>query len=303
MLIALILLFTLLNPAARLLAAFFGGVGFGFFIDEVGKFISNDVNYFFQPAVAVMYVLFMLLFLVLSAIRRWDRRVTPRDALANALTLLQNEQDGALDQETQREVLALLNRADAAEPIVPLLRRHVAHVEVSSGRRLSPYAHLRTRLANVYRRLVLHRRFHSAVIVVAWLYLLAKLPLSIAKQFDTSGVTADTSEADAAHWFQLSAGAVSSLLIMIGLVALRRSRLRAYRWFLRAVLVSLLIGQVFVFYYDQFAALGGLIVDLLLYTALRYMIGREEADARTGGTDPTEAMRQGQVVGGTPAPT
>ena len=48
---ALIIVFALLNISARWAAAFIGGVGFGFFIDEVGKFISNDVNYFFEPAV------------------------------------------------------------------------------------------------------------------------------------------------------------------------------------------------------------------------------------------------------------
>ncbi len=65
-------------------------------------------------------------------------------------------------------------------------------------------------------------------------------------------------------------------IIIIGLILMRRSRLEAYRWFLRAVLVSLLVSQLFVFYHDQFAALTGLVIDLLFYFALRYMIRREE---------------------------
>ena len=89
---ALILVFAFLNMSVRWLAAFVGGVGFGFFIDEVGKFISNDVNYFFEPAVAVMYVVFMVLFLLAYAIRR--ARMRPHDSLANALSLLREERDG-----------------------------------------------------------------------------------------------------------------------------------------------------------------------------------------------------------------
>ena len=49
MIAALILDFALLNMSAQWAAAFVGEIGFGFFIDEVGKFISNDVNYFFEP--------------------------------------------------------------------------------------------------------------------------------------------------------------------------------------------------------------------------------------------------------------
>ena len=47
---ALILVFAFLNMAVSWFAAFVGGVGFGFFIDEVGKFVTNDVDYFFAPA-------------------------------------------------------------------------------------------------------------------------------------------------------------------------------------------------------------------------------------------------------------
>ena len=46
MVIALGILLSFLGASLRVPAAVIGGVGFGFFIDEVGKFISNDVNYF-----------------------------------------------------------------------------------------------------------------------------------------------------------------------------------------------------------------------------------------------------------------
>lgn len=64
MLAALVMLFRFWNPSIRRLAAFISGVGFGLFIDELGKFITEDNDYFFQPTIAILYILFIALFLV-----------------------------------------------------------------------------------------------------------------------------------------------------------------------------------------------------------------------------------------------
>jgi hypothetical protein len=44
----------------RRAAAIVGGVGF--FIDELGKFITEDNNYFYNPAAALIYLIFIGLF-------------------------------------------------------------------------------------------------------------------------------------------------------------------------------------------------------------------------------------------------
>jgi hypothetical protein len=58
---------------------------------------------------------------------------------------------------------------------------------------------------------------------------------------------------------------------------LRRSRLEAYRWLERSVLVSVLVGQILRFWQDQLAATVELAWNLLLLAALRYAIRQEEA--------------------------
>jgi hypothetical protein len=54
----------------------------------------------------------------------------------------------------------------------------------------------------------------------------------------------------------------------------------AYRWFMRGLLVWLLITQVFVFYSSQLAGTGGLVVDLIAYGSLRFALTREGASGQ-----------------------
>ena len=59
MLVAIVLLLLFLTSTSRLVAAVVGGVGFGAFIDELGKFLTSDNNYFFKPTAALVYVVFV----------------------------------------------------------------------------------------------------------------------------------------------------------------------------------------------------------------------------------------------------
>jgi hypothetical protein len=49
--VAVFALLSFVGPVARPFAALLGGVGFGLFIDEVGKFVSSDTDYFYRPGV------------------------------------------------------------------------------------------------------------------------------------------------------------------------------------------------------------------------------------------------------------
>jgi hypothetical protein len=280
MIAALILVFAFLNVAVRWFAAFVGGVGFGFFIDEVGKFVTNDVDYFFAPAFSVMYVVFIVLFLVAYAVKR--ARLRAHDALANALSLLREERDGALDTETRREILSLLGQANPADPLVPVLRQRVREAPVLERRNLTFYALVKTRVAAWYQGIARRRWFTATLLTVMVLGLLLNLatvatPI-VGWGMDENGIDNDSHGFVA--WFQGGAAAATGALILAGLIAWRRSRLSAYRLFKLSVLVALLIGQVFAFYYDQLAALIGVVWLLLLYACLSYLISREEAEKR-----------------------
>jgi hypothetical protein len=68
MLISILILLIFLGNYPRSLAAVLGGFGFGAFIDELGKFITSDNNYFFKPTIGLIYIIFVLLFFFIRKI-------------------------------------------------------------------------------------------------------------------------------------------------------------------------------------------------------------------------------------------
>ena len=84
MLVAMFLLLAYVGPVVRPAAALIGGIGFGLFIDEVGKFVTADNDYFYRPAAAIVYVVFVLIVLG-SRFVTTRRPIDPREQLANVV--------------------------------------------------------------------------------------------------------------------------------------------------------------------------------------------------------------------------
>src|SRR5438552_17744366 len=107
MLVAIVLLLLYLTPSTRLVAAMVGGAGFGAFVDELGKFVTSDNDYFFRPTAAILYALFVVLFLATREVRRF-RALSPEESLVNAVELAERLATGTLGAEERDHALRLL---------------------------------------------------------------------------------------------------------------------------------------------------------------------------------------------------
>jgi hypothetical protein len=94
--IAAVLPLIYLNPRLHLVGAVLSGVGVGLFIDEVGKFITRQYDYFFPAAAPIIYVFFLLVVILVIMIRR-PNTVDGRAELVQTLEIVREQLYRPLD--------------------------------------------------------------------------------------------------------------------------------------------------------------------------------------------------------------
>jgi uncharacterized membrane protein len=272
MLLALMLLLAFLDRSVQHLAAVIAGLGFGTFIDEIGKFVTADNNYFYRPAIALIYGLFVVAFLVARAFIG-QRRLTEIEALANALDLLEGTLEGPIEPDDRARIQRLLELADPKAPLTEFAERYLADLP-KAEERTSLVATVYRRLADGYEELMANPWAERAlsVGVIAYAVVTVVGVTLVASAASASGPAETSTVATIGQVASTIAGAA---LVGRGVLSLGRSRAAAYHWFMRGLLVWILVTQVFVFYSSQLAGLGGLFADLVAYGSLRFAVTRE----------------------------
>jgi hypothetical protein len=285
MLIAMIAAISFLAPSARWFVAVLGGLGFGWYVDELGKYVSN-AGYLFEPALALIYITFVVLFLVARTLAA--RAYTADDAVINALESLKSAEVGRLDADQRR---AALRRFDAAEPegdFADSIRALLSNAPASPPRPPSRWQRFQVR-ARAWYVAWSHRRSFT-ITIEAFFVLLAASTLggAIGVSVDGPGITKPSERVAT-----FAAGA-AGVLVVIGIVRLRRNRLAALHWFDRALLIWILVVQVYMFKQMQLAAVLGLAVDLFIWAMVRSAIAIEERRQLLGEDEavptPSEAL-------------
>jgi hypothetical protein len=274
MLIALLASLTFLGRRSRVFAAIVGGAGFGAFIDELGKFITSNNNYFYQPAVAMIYVVFVLLFIAGERLTT-DSHPTPDERLAQALDIVTTATIEGYPKRELEHASQLLAASDPKNPLVPALEHALAKIAAIPEPAENLAEREAQRVAQTYTWLVAQRWFLALVLSIAGIATLANLRTLavtiLANPVDRRLQTYVNSTTELLLIATLIAGA----LLIVGLLHLRGQLLGAFQWFRRSVLVSLLVAQPLAFYEQQWAALVGLALNLVLLSALDFGIARE----------------------------
>lgn len=261
--IALLMTIALLNRGVRSAGAIIGGIGFGAFIDELGKFITTDNDYFYQPTVAIIYVIFVMIYFLAKYIQHhvsYSKKTYAFNSIESLKEIIAKD----LDHHERKRTLYFLSKSDSNDPVVQAITKLVKN---------SRYIN---KTDNVFE--ILYAKSHIFALSLIKKSIFQKV---IIAYFITSSIFTFALSIAAIYLegvgfvnvgYMLSV-MVANLLSLIGIIFLvKRNRIQAYRFFVQSILVSIFISQFFLFLEDQLAAITALIFNVIIYAVLKFKL-------------------------------
>lgn len=273
MLVAIFMFINLLSRHAYKAAAILGGVGFGTFIDELGKFITSDNNYFFQPTIALIYIIFILLYFA-SKLMPKLKPVSSQEYLINALELTKEAIIDDMDFEEKERALKYLQKSKENQ-ITNDLKRLLLKFNSIKVQGVGKFKTLSNKIKALYWIIIKKSWFIKVVLVLFIVQLITTLfnfgefivPLT------SSGIVILAFP----ELMELIFSTISALFILLGMVRLYFARLFAYQMFKISLLISIFLTQIFDFYHIELLGIFDLASDLFVLGIITYMINREKA--------------------------
>ena len=280
------------NQWALTVSSLLSGVGIGLFIDEIGKFITRDNNYFYPPAAPIIYAFFLLTVLIYIRVRR-PRVHDARQELYQILDGLGEVLDHDLDPN-ERAALEhrLISISDSVDypNLANLAQALLAFTRIESLKTVEPdhgwYARLKDRAVN-FESTSLNRRFVRTALIVALLtagafawyefgyFFIAGLKQgSLIETIVLEGIKlGEVRSTPGASWFivhLLFQGLVGLFaLISSFLLVMRRERL-ALEFGTACMVLSLTAVNLLAFFVDQFSTAAIAFFQLFVLLTLAY---------------------------------
>jgi hypothetical protein len=263
--------------------AVLGGIGFGLFIDEVGKFVTKSVNYFFKPAVAIIYAVFVLFYLVVRAVLK-RRELTDGRRIALAAWAVADQALGQLDEAHRQRALGLLDQVRVEKQAAATVRAALLAQPVTPTRVESRLTRLRNRALASATGLLERRRFQQSVITI---FIAGAVLIVIGAIADIATDNLSKFYPKVSEVCALVSGFAAAVITVVGAVQLLRgARIRALETLQVGVLINLLVTDVFQFATIQFAALASLFVQLIVLAGIRFALQVEELSAAAEHAQP-----------------
>lgn len=287
--IASILPLLIANRWVYVVGAILAGTGVGLFIDEVGKFITQNNNYFYPLAAPIIYAFFLLTVMLYLRIRRPPSH-EPRAELYRAMDAMEEVLEHDLDPQERDRLEARLRYVAAApnQPELSQLASDLLDFLQSEQLTLVPQRDtLWGKLLEVWRRFearwVTERRLRAAIAggllalgFMGLVTIVQSLPIgndaSLQRQLTHLIQEGQLSGPNGLAWFMARLALETSvgilLLISAGLLVVGKSRAGIFFGSL-SLLLSLTGVNLLVFYFEQFSAIvtASVQLGLLLTTA------------------------------------
>lgn len=306
--VAALLPLILANRWVYTVSALLNGIGVGLFIDEVGKFITQNNDYFYPLAAPIIYGFFLITVLIYLQVRRPPSK-NARAELYRALDMFQEMLDHDLDEHERADLTVRLQHViqHADQPDQARLANVLTDFLASDALYLAPD------VPTLWERLVQRGRAFEArwigprrlkVIIISGLGLFSFVALAEPAVF-LVGLFAPGALEDAARrlieqgqvtgiysleWFlvgQALQGVVGLVLLVAALLTFIGKDRRGCQLGYFGLLASLTSVNLLTLYYDQFGNLLLIVVEFGLLLAVlhyrrRYLAQRMAEIAESG---------------------
>jgi len=244
------------------------GLGTGLFIDEIGKLLSTDNNYFFQPTISLIYVFFVLIFLFYWYLSK-NKTVNSKNHLYRAINKFEEAIESDLQKSEKESIIDNLNSSiKIGDPTLNLLAKQLKSVI----QKIDELENRRTKRIKLFwqkTRNLAYKLFKKKLSLI--ILILVSLIYSLSAVFDfVFLLTNHTVETDNLFWLKTLSDLFVSLLFIIAIfVRLAKKTHLSLTLFRYGLLVNIFLSQIFKFYFQQFQAMLGLIISIIVYFGLK----------------------------------
>lgn len=272
MMLALVFGWLLLGSTPRVVAVVMGGIGFGLFLDEVGKFVTKDNDYFYGPSAEIMYLLVVLILLISRFVRDLKRPSVP-EAIANAAVIAADGVAHGLPESRRRQAADLLDFAEArdADPALVTHIRGLLDASVDTPDRLTRVrARALALIPSFFRR-------RWWLTLIGWLLVISSAltvivgALALYVNHRDYGIYLELSRDPTAAWILFVSGVVTLACSASAMIGRRHTdRVWPLRALRMAALVFTMANALVDFALDGFGALYNLALGLFALAIIDY---------------------------------
>ncbi|OGL30875.1 hypothetical protein A3F37_00340 [Candidatus Saccharibacteria bacterium RIFCSPHIGHO2_12_FULL_41_12] len=281
MFISITISLAFLGYRTQRLAALVGGIGFGIFIDELGKFITESNDYFFRPTVGLLYAIFAIIFIIFTHMSRKEH-FTNEEYQINAIYRLEESIIKHLDKNEKNNILQLLSKANQNSKFTSTLKEITNSLDIDHHPdEPGKIKKLFMNFDDLYEKFWLNRNSGYLIRSVFALQIILIAILNVYSLYNnlndiSSLLTSEITYDKVLIIAQIFTSLVSMIIVIIGIFKLGSSRLEAFKLFKLAILITLFLTEFFLFLRLEFSALPNFGFNLLLLGMISYVIDKEE---------------------------
>lgn len=282
MLLGLLLMLIFYGKLSREIGAVLAGIGWGLFIDEIGKYLTRDNNYWFRPAIIFIYISFVILFFVYRSLEK-KKTISSQVLWYELLESLEEVAGNDLEVSEKKSLLSQIKQlknypsSQNSQVLLSGLEKYVHRLHPQKDHQEFDLPRFLAKILNTtYSRLFKKKIILISLSLYSLWYVFDKfvdmtkvifnphrllLIQTYYRHYDFFSKT---------DVYMVTTKFIVEIIVaafyLIGLIFwLRKKSRRGIRFYQWGLLINIFIGSIFKFYFEQFSAVFGLILALILW--------------------------------------